>query len=248
MRRPPPGWDQVSVKARLLAGETILEIIEGFAADPINRKHRTTYAADIRNWRQADPEFAVLSGAPAKVAEAPKGKPLPAPLVDLRSAFPGLADWQLAFLEEYSRTKSILSSVAGVTLPDGSPLTVTRVNRLLLPGPKQDQTFADAYAEVEAVFVAEAADRVWKSLDMADQSALISGDARTSLWGLFELLRRRGIRQGWGDFERHEITGSVQHVHSVSLEAASRAAHDISRRLYGSTDAAAALPEASDAA
>lgn len=241
MRRPPTGWTKEEVAARLAAGEPAPAIIDGFMGH--SKKSRSAFAADLGKWRLDDPSFAALIGK----ADTPGGgQPVAEPpqlLEVLIGAFAALLPWQQDCLRTYGRTKSKLSAVLATHLPDGSPLSMTYLNRRIIPGaPEFDQALADAFDEVEAIFVAEAEDRIWRELDLSHQTAVLSGDARTALWGNLEVLARRGKRQGWQKSEDRVISGTVNHNHTHVLEQAAIAAGEHSRQMFAGRPELKLLP------
>jgi hypothetical protein len=208
-------------------GESIALVIGSFLAAEGNKKDRSTFAADVRRWRAESPAFDKLCSTAAASTVS-----ISSILERLLSGFGDLPEWQQRFLLVWGRTKSLLRAIAEVDLPDGTPLTVTYVNRRILPGAKDfDPAFAAAAEEVEAIFVAEASDRIWRELDLAHEQAELSGDARTALWGQLEVLSRRGQRQGWQKSERRDISGTVKHDHQHTLQLAAAAAGEVNRRL-----------------
>jgi hypothetical protein len=243
MRRPPPDWTREKIAERLAAGESVVAVLDSFlAASP--KKSRSAFAADLERWRKEDGAFAALLGAETGAAPAPPAPRVEVLLDSLLGTFGELAAWQQDCLRVYARTKSKLAAVAACRLPDGSPLSMTALNRRILQGASDfEPALAAAFEEVEAMFVAQAEDRVWEELDIAHQAALLSGDARTALWGQLEVLARRGARQGWQKNERREIAGSVDHKHTLSIEQAANAAADFSKRFLNRPVPVVLIPE-----
>jgi len=215
-----------AVGERLAKGESIAAVIGSFLVQDGNKKDRTTFAADVRQWRAEAPSFDLLCRSAAAQFVGIAGV-----VERLLSGFGGLPAWQQTFLLTYGRTKSKLRAVAETTLPDGAACSVTYVNRRILQGKDFDAAFSEAVEEVEAIFVAEAEDRIWRELDLAHEQAELSGDARTALWGQLEVLSRRGQRQGWQKSERRDISGSIKHDHQHTLQLAAAAAGEVNRRL-----------------
>lgn len=187
----PLGWGKQYVLDRLAAGDSIITLCSGavLGLDILPG----TLAAEVREWRRTDPEFAAIA---AGFIQSRGGGAPPLDSVD--------HDWKLDWGREYHASGGKIAEASQAV-----GISASHAYAMTHPGDKAfDPDLARIRADVDRIILAEAAGVVNESM----RKALEEGDWRTASWIAFTLLERRDPAN-WGRRDHLQIEGTVTHEH-----------------------------------